>query len=91
MNVIWLGMALHNWRKLFCFVIHVSWRGIDLSLGIRIMNLHTKRTAKIIEGHLNWSDFDRPMMVWEVEYEDDGIIFRMNEFYEPHWDLVEED
>jgi hypothetical protein len=76
---------------LFCSVIHVSWRGFDLSLGIRIVNLHTKRIAKIVDGHLNWGDYEKPMMVWDVEYEDSGLTFRMNEHYELHWELLEEE
>ncbi len=63
---------------------------IELSLGVRIVNLHTNRIAKIIDGHLNWSSYHFPVMVWDVQYEDSGLRFKMNDFYEYHWELLEE-
>ncbi len=54
------------------------------------MNLHTNRIAKIIDGHLNWSSYHFPVMVWDVQYEDSGLRFKMNDFYEYHWELLEE-
>lgn len=90
-SVIWLGLALQHWRESFCYAIHVLWRVIELTLGVRIVNTHTKRIAKLIDGHLNWSSYHFPVMVWDVEYEDSGLRFKMNEFYEYHWKLLEEE
>ncbi len=90
-NAIWLGLVHPQWRGLSYSVIHVLWRGIELSLGVRIVNLHTKRIAKLIDGHLDWSSYHFPVMVWDVQYEDSGLRFKMNDFYEYHWELLEEE
>ncbi len=63
-----------------------------MSLDVEIINRHTKRKAKILDLDIihNWCGSDNPMVIYSVEYLDDGLQFYMNEFYEVHWDLVNE-
>tara|TARA_B100002019_G_C21249141_1_gene590079 strand:+ start:1437 stop:1637 length:201 start_codon:yes stop_codon:yes gene_type:complete len=66
---------------------------MKMSLDVKIVNRHTKRKAKILDLDIipNWCGSENPMVVYSVEYLDDGLQFYMNEFYEAHWDLVDED